>query len=107
MTDDEAPKSALELAMERLRKKDVAEGVVEKTLTDQQKAEIAEVRQIYAAKIAQEEILYKSKLLATWDPDERAKLEDGYRRDVQRYNDERDRKIEKIRHPNEELRTEN
>jgi hypothetical protein len=95
--DDESPKSALELAMERLRKKDAAEGVVEKPLTDQQKAEIAEVRQMYAANIAQDEILYKSKLLTTWDPDERAKLDDGYRRDVQRYNDERDRKIEKIR----------
>ena len=99
MSDDN-PKSALELAMERLRKKDADEGVVEKALTEQQKAAIAEVRQVYAAKIAQDEILYKSKLLTTWDADERAKLEDGYRRDVQRYNDERDRKIEKIRNQN-------
>ena len=94
---DEAPKSALELAMERLRKKDAAEGVVDKPLTDDQKAQIAEVRQVYAAKIAQEEILHKSKLATTWDPDERMKLEDGYRRDVQRMHDDRDRKIEKIR----------
>jgi hypothetical protein len=52
---------------------------------------------MYAAKIAQDEILYKSKLQTTWEPDERTKLEEGYRRDVQRYHDERDRKIEKIR----------
>jgi hypothetical protein len=94
---DEAPKSALELAMERLRKKDAAEGVVDKPVTDDQKAQIAEVRQVYAAKIAQEEILHKSKLATTWDPDERMKLEDGYRREVQRMNEDRDRKIDKIR----------
>ena len=34
---DGAPKSAFELAMERLRKKDADEGVVEKSLTDEQK----------------------------------------------------------------------
>jgi hypothetical protein len=94
---DEAPKSALELAMERLRKKDAVEGVVEKGLTEEQKAAIAEVRQVYSAKSAQEEILYKSKLATTWDPDERAKMEEGYRRDGQRMRDDRDRKIEKIR----------
>lgn len=94
---DDAPKSAFELAMERLRKKDAAEGVVDKPLSDQQKAEIAEVRQMYSARIAQEDILHKSKLATTWEPEERMKLEEGYRRDVQRLNDERDRKIEKIR----------
>ena len=94
---DESPKSAYELAMERLRKKDAADGVVEKLVTDEQKAEMAEVRQMYAAKIAQEEILYKSQLRTTWDPDERTKLEEGHRRDVQRLNDELERKIEKIR----------
>jgi hypothetical protein len=94
---DEAPKSALELAMERLKKKDAAEGIAELTLTDEQRAEIAEVRRVYAAKIAQEEILHTSKLATTWQPDERAKLEDGYRREVQRLNEERDRKIDKVR----------
>jgi len=94
---DEAPKSALELAMERLRKKDAAEGVAALTLTGEQREEIAEVRRVYAARIAQEEILQKSKLATTWDPDERAKLEDGHRREVQRLNEERDRKIEKVR----------
>lgn|SRR5687767_6398430 len=94
---DEAPKSALELAMERLRRKDVEDGVVEKTLTAEQKAEIAEVRQVYSAKVAQEEILFKSKLATTRDPEERMKLEEGYRRDLQRLSEDRDRKIEKLR----------
>lgn len=94
---DEAPKSALELAMERLKKKDAAEGIVERSLTDEQKAEIAEIRRVYAAKIAQEEILHKSKLATTWDPDERINLEEGYRREIQRLNEERERKIENTR----------
>ena len=94
---DEAPKSALELAMERLKKKDAADGIAELTLTDEQRHEIAEVRRVYAANIAQEEILHKSQLATTWEPEERAKLEDGYRRELQRLNEERDRKIEKVR----------
>lgn len=93
---DEAPKSALELAMERLRKKDAAEGVEEGALTDDQKNEIAEVRKTYGAKLAQEEILFKSKT-AYIDPESRRLLEENYRRDVERLNHERDRKIEKIR----------
>ena len=46
------------------------------------------LRQMYSAKIAQEDILYKSQLRSTWDPDERTKLEEGHRRDVQRLHDE-------------------
>jgi hypothetical protein len=97
ISDDDAPKSALELAMERLRKKDAADGVVERSFTDEQKAEIAEIRRVYSAKIAQEEIIHESKLATTWEPEERMKLEEGYRRDVQRLNEERDRRIEKVR----------
>ena len=83
--------------MERLRRKDAEAGVVERQVTEAQKAEIAEIRSVYAAKIAQEEILYKSKLTTTWDPEERSKLDEGYRREVQRLGDERDRKIEAAR----------
>jgi len=83
--------------MARLRKQDVDSGVADKPLTDAQKAEIADVRQTYAAKLAQEEILFKSKLQASVDYDERQKMEENYRRDVERLTHERDRKIEKIR----------
>lgn len=94
---DEGPKSAFELAMERLRRKDAEAGVEEHALSDDQKAEIAEVKRIYAAKIAEAEILHKSKIAAVWDPDERAKLEEGYRRDLERLRDEQERKLERIR----------
>jgi hypothetical protein len=96
---DDAPKSAVELAMERMRKKDADAGVTERRLSDEQKAEIAAVRQTYGAKLAQEEILFKSKVQGFVEHEARQILEDHYRRDVERITHERDRKIEKIREP--------
>jgi hypothetical protein len=94
---DEAPKSALELAMERLKKKDADEGISDRPLTGDQKNEIAEIRKTYAAKLAQEEILFKSKVAAVFEHEARQALQDNYRRDVERLTHERDRKIEKVR----------
>jgi hypothetical protein len=94
---DEAPKSAVELAMARFKKQDAEQGVTERSLTDDQKNEIAEVRKTYAAKLAQEEILFKSKTQGYIDPESRRTLEENYRRDVERITHERDRKIEKLR----------
>ena len=94
---DDAPKSALELAMERLKKKDAEQGVSEQPLTDDQKTQIAEVRNTYAARLAQEEILFKSKIQSVFEHDARQTLEEQYRRDVERLAGERDRKIDKIR----------
>jgi hypothetical protein len=94
---DEAPKSALELAMARLRQQDVDRGERTAALTDEQKARIAEVRQAAQAKLAQEDILYKSSLATTWEPEARAKLEAEHRIDVQRIHDETERKVAKIR----------
>jgi len=95
--DDEAPKSALELAMARLKKQDADQGVSEHRLSEEQKNEIAEVRKTYGAKLAQEEILFKSKMQGLMDFDVRQELQEHYRRDVERLNHERDKKIEKIR----------
>jgi hypothetical protein len=94
---NQPPKSAVELALERLRRQDAEQGVSERSLTDDQKAEIADIRRTYAARLAQEEILFTSKMRATFDPVERQTLDEHYRRDVRRLNDERDRKIEKVR----------
>lgn len=58
MSDDEAPKSAVELAMEKLR----ASGFPETELSDAQKAEIAEIRSRFRAKIAELEIHHQGKL---------------------------------------------
>ena len=96
---DEAPKSAYELAMERLRKKDAESGVSELLLTEDQRAEIAEIRRVYSAKLAEAEILHKSQLMTTWEPEERQKLEQGHRRDLERLRDEQERKLERVRNP--------
>ena len=90
-------KSSYELAMERLRKRDAEAGVEQKPLTDEQKAAIAEVRNVSEAKLAQLEVLHQSSLRKTIDPDERAKLEDDYRREREKIAAEREEKIEKIR----------
>jgi LPS O-antigen subunit length determinant protein (WzzB/FepE family) len=91
------PKSSYELAMERLRKKDAEAGIEQVALTNDQKEEIAEVRRTYDARLAQEEIMHKSAVMRTFDPAERATLEEEYRRVRARLTDERDSKIEKIR----------
>ena len=94
---DEAPKSAYELAMERLRRKDAESGVEERSMSEEQKAEIAEIKRVYSAKQAEVEILHKSKLMSTFDPEERATLEQGHRRDLERLRDEQERKLQKVR----------
>lgn len=94
---DEAPKSALELAMERLRQRDAESGAGALHLTEDQKAEIAEVRRVYAARIAEREIMHRAKLASVWDPAERQALDEEFRRDLRRLNEERDAKIERVR----------
>ena len=69
MTDN-APKSALELAMERLRQKDKDSNAPDRPLTDEQKA------------ASHEEV---------------EQLNEGLRRDTERMAGERDRKIAAIR----------
>jgi hypothetical protein len=95
MSDE--PKSALELAMERLKKKDAEAGVVEQKLTDAQKAAIAEARSIYESRVAELQILHRQKQLTAVDPQEIAKIEEEYRRDMDRFASDRDAKIRKIR----------
>ena len=92
-----APKSAYEIAMERLKSRDAEAGIEPKSLTDQQKATIAEIRNFYQAKLAELEVLHHGKLKTVVDPEERAARESEYRRDRERLNSERDAKIEKAR----------
>ena len=66
MPDDDGPlKSAYEVAMERLRARDRAEGIDEpKPLTEAQKKEISRLRQEARAKIAELEIMHRDALAA-------------------------------------------
>ncbi len=97
MDPDDRPKSALELAMERLRQKDAETGVVDRPPTESQKADIAEARSLHASKIAQLDILHRSKMAGLFDPAERAQADEDYRREIMRLNEELERKIGKIR----------
>jgi hypothetical protein len=97
MSQDDAPKSAYELAMERLRQKDEAAGIVQTPLTDAQKAAIADIRSLYNAKLAQADLQQQDRLRVTFDPAVREALEVEYRRERERLAAEMDAKIEKAR----------
>jgi hypothetical protein len=90
-------KTAYELAMERLRQSDREAGIETRTLTDEQKAEIAEVRRVYKARIAQEEVMVESKLRASTDPAERELLQQQLRHERERLTGEQEAKIDRIR----------
>jgi hypothetical protein len=94
---DEEPKSAIELAMARLKKKDQDAGIAERPLNAEQRAAIAEARNVCEAKLAEREILHKSALARAADADALAVLEDGYHRDRDRILYDRDKKLDEIR----------
>ena len=93
----DAPKSALELVMERLKRKDAEAGISDKPLTDEQRAAIAEARSVYEARSAERRIMHQSSVAATFDPAERAQRDEELRRDLDRFESERDAKIRRIR----------
>jgi hypothetical protein len=90
-------KSAYELAMERFKKKDADEGIERRSLSDEQKAEIAEIRSRYQAKIAELEILHRGNVAGIMDPGAREEAEANYRQERGRLERDRDAKIEDIR----------
>jgi hypothetical protein len=96
---DDAPKSAYELAMERLRKKEQEAGGDERPLTEPQRAAIAEIRQVHKAKSAELEILHQAALRKAASREEIDQLSEKLRRDTERLASERDRKIDAIRKP--------
>jgi hypothetical protein len=98
MADEKGPlKSAVELAMERLKKKDAESGVTSRAVSDAEKAAIAEIRNFYEAKLAQEDVMQQAKLRGVMDPAERDLLASQFRRERERLASERDAKIERVR----------
>src|SRR5688572_9830971 len=95
--EDEAPKSAYELAMERLRKKDADAGVAGVPLTEEQRQEIAEIKKVYEARLAEREILFQSSMRKVRDAEAAETLDQEYRRDRERIQGERDRKLDEAR----------
>jgi hypothetical protein len=97
LSEDDAPKSAYEIILERLKKKDREDGVEERPLTGEQKDRIAEVRRVYEARLAEREILHQSSRRKATDFEALEKLEEEYRRDRERIVSERDRKMDEAR----------
>ena len=96
-----APKSAYELAMEKLRKKDAEAGVEEQVLTEDQRQAITEARSLHDARVAERRIMHSSTMLGVFDPAEREEREQELRRDLEHFASDRDAKIRKIREGHE------
>ncbi|HJR60274.1 MAG TPA: hypothetical protein VJ813_12765 [Vicinamibacterales bacterium] len=93
----DAPKSALELALERLKKKDADAGVEQKPLTEEQREAIAEARNLYEARVAERRIMHQSQTAAVFDPQELELQREQMLRDLAHFESDRDAKIRKIR----------
>lgn len=98
MSNDKSPrmKSAYELALERLESQGIARPK-EDSLTDAQREQVAEIRRQAEARIAELEILHRDRLQHVHDPAEREKEEQEYVEERNRIEDQRERKIEKLR----------
>ncbi len=91
------PKSAIELAMERLKAADREGGVEETPLSEAQKARIAEIRRVRSSRLAEREILHLDALRKALDAEARTKLEEEYRIDRQRIEADGEQAIERVR----------
>jgi 7-cyano-7-deazaguanine synthase in queuosine biosynthesis len=92
-------KSAVELAMERLRRKD-AESREEapRPLTARQKERIAEIRREYKAKLAERELLYQSEQAGVLgDPEASERVDADYRRDREFLEKQRESRIREVK----------
>src|SRR5262245_59229725 len=94
MADEDRPKTAYEIAMERFRPKQAEEA---RPLTDDQKAAIGEARSLHQARAAEREILHQAALQKAASYDEVAQLHEALRRDMERLATDRDRKIAQIK----------
>jgi ABC-type polar amino acid transport system ATPase subunit len=92
-------KSAVELAMERLRKKDAqSKESAPRRLTAGQKERIAEIRREYKAKLAERELLYQSERAgALADPEVSERVEADYRRDREFLEKQRETRIQEVK----------
>jgi hypothetical protein len=93
----EAPKSAFELAMEKLKKQDADAGVEAPKLSDAQRSAIADARSMYEARVAERKIMHRSAIDSVFDPAELAERDAELRRDLDRFASDRDARIKKIR----------
>ncbi len=95
---DDAPKSAYEIALEKLKERDRERG--EKAparLTDRQKQQISEIRSQFEARLAEKEIIHQSEReKSAGDPEILEKLDQEFAMERRKIEEERDRRIAKV-----------
>ncbi len=89
-------KSAYELALERMEKQGI-ERPRKDSLSDRDREQVAEIRRKSEAKVAELEILHKDRLAKIGDPGLRQEEMADFQRERQRAEEDRDRKITKVR----------
>ena len=96
--DDHAPrmKSAYELALERMEREGI-ERPREDAVSAETRAEMDQFRRRAEAKLAELEILHRDRRRKLADPAAREEEEKEYRAERRRIEEERDRKLEKLR----------
>ena len=97
MSTDGAPKSRLELVMEKLRQQDEAQGITQVTLTDAQREAIAVAKKQYEAKVAQRRIMHRTAMMSSFDPAAALEREEELRRDLARFEREHEETLAAIR----------
>jgi len=97
MSTDGAPKSRLELVMEKLRQQDEARGVVQVTLTDAQREAIAAAKRQHEARVAQRRIMHQATIASTFDPAAALEREAELKRDLDRFEREHEETLARIR----------
>ena len=95
MSEDE-PKSAVELAMEKLRARGDFD---EQPLSDEQKAEIADIRSLYRSKIAELEIKQQDKIAKAASYEEAQSLQEELAHEKTRLNDKMESEVKKVKKP--------
>jgi hypothetical protein len=95
MAEQKKLKSAYEIALEKLRRKDgEAGGGAPAALTAEQKKEIASIRSKHEARLAESEILFRSERMKYLeDAEALAKAEEAHRLERRKIEAQRDREI--------------
>jgi hypothetical protein len=83
--------------MDRLRKKDADAGIERQVVTVEQKAAIAEIRNLYEGKLAQLNVEHEGQMRSLFDAAEREAVEAQYRRNRERLTSERDATVARAR----------
>lgn len=89
-------KSAYELALEQMEKQGI-ERPREDSMSDEVRQQMAEVRRRAEAKVAEHEIMHQQRLAKVTTPAAHQEEIDGFKRERQRIEDDRDRKLTELR----------